>query len=628
VRILVEAFACRPGSGSEDANGWSYPHEFARRGHDVTVITSPEARAAIDAALSADPCPGLRFVYVSRRSWPLRLGWTVGSAVRYVIWLWEAAEVGRRLDAEAPFDVLHHAGYGTLLGGSFLWRVGRPLVFGPAGGGQTTPSAFRPLFGTWWRTEALRTCVVRHLWRSVWHARQTVRRAEMVLASNEETLLLARRMGAGRARLFQDGALPEALAPTELPERPPHEAFRLLWLGRIMPRKAVELAVLAVEGLPAGDDITLTIIGRGANEQMEADFRSWLAGRRRASGRVTAPGAVPFSEVPAAYLAADAFVFTSVRDTIGVQVLEAMAFGLPVVCLDHQGVRTLVPEDGGIKVPVTDVEGTVQALRAAILELANDPERCREMGRANYTFARSFTWERHAEGLLAAFEEAAARSGGSRAYARGHDVAQYRTTNGARADEVDDFAGERYAQFARRLPPGTRRVLDLGCATGRGGEVLIAAFPGLELDGLDVLEERLVEARRRGYAGTFCVSATDIPVADAAYDAVVSGEMLEHLHAADVDRVLEEVRRVLRPGGVALLTTPNPHGVNFVLRRRSVFGHSHLSAHTAQSLSRRLRRHGFDRVAVWGSGRATRLVGERLPLLSVYGSYLIGARRA
>lgn len=404
VRILVEAFACAPGSGSEEGVGWSYPREFARRGHDVTVITSAQAREAVEAELRADPMPGLRFAYVPRRRWPLRLGWTAGSAVQYLLWLWEASELARRLDGESPFDVLHHSSYGTLLGGSFLWRLGRPLVFGPAGGGQTTPPAFRGLFGSWWRSEALRSLVVRHLWRFVWHSREMARRAAVILASNEETLLLARRMGARRVRLLMDAALPATMAPPAMPEREAHDGLRLLWLGRIMPRKAVQLAVLAVEGLPDTAGVTLEVVGKGANDEMEAGFRRWLAGRPE-TGRVTAPGAVPFDAVPGKYLAADVFIFTSVRDSTGVQVLEAMAYGLPVICLDHQGARVMVPDEGGLRVRPSDLEGTVAGLQQTILALAGDDELRRAMGRVNHERARQTTWPRLAEAVLGVMDE-------------------------------------------------------------------------------------------------------------------------------------------------------------------------------------------------------------------------------
>lgn len=88
MRILVEAFACQPNAGSETGYGWHYPVEFARRGHDVTVIATERWRAEIEQALPAlDAAP--RFVFVPRRSWPLKLGlgWTVGSAIQYLLWL-------------------------------------------------------------------------------------------------------------------------------------------------------------------------------------------------------------------------------------------------------------------------------------------------------------------------------------------------------------------------------------------------------------------------------------------------------------------------------------------------------------------------------------------------------------
>jgi glycosyltransferase involved in cell wall biosynthesis len=418
VRILVEAYACRPASGSEGGRGWFYPLEFARRGHDVTVITCAQERPGVTAALTFGDGCGLRFVFVPRRSWPLRLGWTVGSALQYRLWLAEAAQEARHLDAREPFDVLHHASYATLLGGTYLWRLGRPLVFGPVGGGQTTPRAFGALFGRWWRSEQLRSFVVRYAWRVDRAALRAVRSAAVVLASNEDTLHLALRMGARRSRLWQDVALPAGMAPAELAARrgadsggaEPGRGLRLLWLGRIMPRKALQLAVLAVAGTPASSGITLTIVGRGANDEMDAEFRRWLASLDLGD-RVRLAAEIPHSQVSAAYLAADAFVFPSVRETLGMQVLEAMAHGLPIVCLDHQGLKTFVPDDGGVRVPVSDIPGTVEGLRKAFLRLAGDPEGRERMARLNFERARHATWEQNAGVLLDVFREVLAGAG-------------------------------------------------------------------------------------------------------------------------------------------------------------------------------------------------------------------------
>ena len=164
MRILTVSFACEPGGATEAGNGWNWPFFLAARGHDVTVITAARWRRGIEEYLSVHSVPGLSFHYVSPApAWPLRVEPTTGSAVQYLVWQWRVAELARRLDAESPFDVLHHASYGSLLGGSFLWRLGRPIVFGPTGGGQTTPPAFREDFGSAWPAEALRDLVVRGL---------------------------------------------------------------------------------------------------------------------------------------------------------------------------------------------------------------------------------------------------------------------------------------------------------------------------------------------------------------------------------------------------------------------------------------------------------------------------------
>jgi len=59
---------------------------------------------------------------------------------------------------------------------------------------------------------------------------------------------------------------------------------------------------------------------------------------------------------------ADLFVFTSLRDTFGTVNLEALAKGCPVMCLNHQGVGTHLPDAVAIRVPVTTPEAVVHAM--------------------------------------------------------------------------------------------------------------------------------------------------------------------------------------------------------------------------------------------------------------------------
>ena len=236
------------------------------------------------------------------------------------------------------------------------------LVLGPLGGGQTAPRAFAGVFGSASRVETLRSFVVRRLWRLARHAVIASRRASAVLCTNRETAVLARRMGARRIERVLDVTIPAGFAPDAAPERGGREGtLTLLWLGRIMPRKALPLAVMALERVPgylrgaggrgeteaahgdgASPAIRLEIVGGGVDEETEAEFRAWLA-TRPGRDSVTMTGPVPFGEVGAAYERADVFVFPSLRESTGEPACwRRWRYGLPVVCLDHQGARELV----------------------------------------------------------------------------------------------------------------------------------------------------------------------------------------------------------------------------------------------------------------------------------------------
>ena len=570
----------------------------------------------MEEELRRQPIDGLTFHFVAERPWPSRLGWTAGSTIQYFLWQWDAAVRAMQLNRDYDLDVLHHVSYGTLLGGSFLWRVGKPFVFGPVGGGQTAPKGFEVYFGKFWTSEALRSFTVKYLWPLDWPALMTARAAAVVLASNPETATLARRMGAQRVENMLSVCLLDEMIPEAPPSRELRESVRLLWVGRMLGRKAMQLTVEAVDLVSKEMHVELEMIGGGP---LESEFARWLGDTER-THPVLLRGTLSWQSVQEAYDDADVFVLTSLRDTDGVQLLEAMAHALPIVTLDHQGAAELVPSDAGIKVPVTTPAATARSIAQALEKLGASADLRETMGAAGHRRAQQFPLSRRTteiEALYASVTRAAPPS----ADHPSRDT--YGALNaGQTGSEVDDFTGERYRQFSRYLPEPCRRVLDLGCGVGRGGRALKVVRPDLELVGLDVVDERLAKLPPGVYLSSVNASATELPFEDSSFDAVVAGEFIEHLAFSDADAVLTQVRRILRPGGRVLLTTPNPKGLNFRLKGAPVMGGPHLSEYTARDMKRRLRRHGFACIFVKGSGRATRLVGYHARPLSLYGSYL------
>ena len=196
------------------------------------------------------------------------------------------------------------------------------------------------------------------------------------------------------------------------------------------------------------------------------------------------------------------------------------------------------------------------------------------------------------------------------------------------SSEADDFTQERYVQFFRHLPPDAVSVLDVGCNTGRGGAVLKRLAPELQIDGLDCVPERLNAVQEKIYNRRICSFTSSIDAETRSYDAIVAGEFLEHVPPEQVYPTLCEFFRLLKLKGRLMMTTPNPRYVKNRLRHLSVLlDPSHVTQHYPERLRKRLMDIGYSNVCIRGSGRVSRKLGERFPMLSLYGSYLVIATK-
>jgi ubiquinone/menaquinone biosynthesis C-methylase UbiE len=164
----------------------------------------------------------------------------------------------------------------------------------------------------------------------------------------------------------------------------------------------------------------------------------------------------------------------------------------------------------------------------------------------------------------------------------------------------------------------------VGAGIGRGGARLVQLNPDYKLTALDVVKSRL-DKLPQCYSGRILGSSTKIPADDYSFDVVVAGEFIEHLYPADVDPTICEFQRVLKVGGRLMMTTPHPGALKLWYRRGTVYTVSHLSQHWPKETTTRLRMHGFSRIHVMGSGKASRYLGSHFPALFVYGSFLVVA---
>jgi SAM-dependent methyltransferase len=113
------------------------------------------------------------------------------------------------------------------------------------------------------------------------------------------------------------------------------------------------------------------------------------------------------------------------------------------------------------------------------------------------------------------------------------------------------FVPERIPLFAAAIGRG-KRVLDLGC---RSGALTRHFLEGNSVVGLDVDATALEKAAALGIEPVQANVEEPLPFDDASFDAVVAGELLEHLQFPDA--LVEEISRVLGPGGVLVGSVPN-----------------------------------------------------------------------
>ncbi len=393
-KILVTAYECAPNVGSEPGVGWNWALELARTGHDVWLLTSEESQVKIDKAVAEglELPENLHFSCVDilgKRVW--REDYQRLIRTHYSLWQILAFYRARRLHREQHFDVVHHLTPGVIRHPSYMGFLGIPFFAGPLGGGEHAPCRlFKGVPWRWQAFEKLRnmTNMVVKIDPFMW---LTYSRATKIYCKTEESVraIPARfrhkaeqrlEIGCDRAILDKAGNLNTSGGDT----------LRLIYAGRLLHWKGLHIGIRALASARAsGVDCSLTLVGDGpmrstleqlARELGVSDYVSWR-------GVVTQP------ELFRLYREHDALLFPSLHDSSGNVVLEAMAFGLPVICLDLGGPPVIVGDHGGCIVATErkSVEQVAQGMALAIASLS-DREQLAQRANACRQRAASLTW--------------------------------------------------------------------------------------------------------------------------------------------------------------------------------------------------------------------------------------------
>lgn len=383
LRILMSAYACQPGAGSESRLGWQWASGLARAGHHVRLLTHVANRDIIDSRLINHPEPGLEISYTG-------LPWSgSGTRLDYVSWQLAAFTAARRLCQEEHFDVAHHLTYGQFHDPCLLAFLGLPFVFGPVGGGESIPAQLRStLPARGYAREALRDLTngmvdIDPLMAAIYE------RSTVILCKTGQTVLSIPERHRAKCRVEIEGGVD---APEALPLRRARTdgRFQVLFVGRIEHGKGLHLGLQAFAALrQRHPEALLTVMGSGPDE---AALHA-LADRLDLRGAVEWAGWAGREAVLRAYARHDVLLATGLQDASGKAVMEALSCGLPVIALDAGPAAALVDSSCGFRIRLGGPKAVVEDMAGAMSILAEDLELSRRMSEAAWRRARrDFSW--------------------------------------------------------------------------------------------------------------------------------------------------------------------------------------------------------------------------------------------
>ncbi len=409
-RVLLIAEAANPDWVSVPLVGWRIARAVMDR-VDAHLVTHVRNKAAIEAT-------GLRCgehfsvidnEFVLGPIWKLAellrggrgKGWTTLTALQslaypsfeYLVW----RKFGAAIRAGA-YDLVHRITPLSPTSPSLLARrcqkAGVPFLLGPLNGGIPWPEGFNSERNA----EREWLSYVRGLYGALPGIRATYRNASVVLAASSHTEQEVRKLGAARTVYVPENGVDSRFIDgrTKEPDR-----IDLCFIGRLVPYKGPDIAILSAQPLLASGRATLTFAGDGPMRGALGD----LVDRLGLSERVRFLDWVDHADLPKAVETCNLLLFPSVREFGGGAVVEALALGLVPLVVDYGGPGEVVTEQCGFKVPVSTRRQLVANLRAVLNEIAagrHDIARMAAQGRSRVRAL--YTWPRKGDQITRVYD--------------------------------------------------------------------------------------------------------------------------------------------------------------------------------------------------------------------------------
>lgn len=388
-KILVSAYACEPYKGSEQAVGWNIILQLAKN-NEVHVITRANNQAPIEHYFQNYNNQNLIFHYYDTPKIFLSFkNKEKGVYLYYIIWQVGIIRLAKTIIKKHNIRYSYHLTFGSIWLPSFLFLLPIQFIWGPVGGGEYIPNSFI-------RTLSIKGKLLQYLrkllrWTIYFNPilMLSALKAKAIFCRTPDTIKTFPRYIRHKCYILTDGAIEKEIFQFKRKQTEVN-VTKLIATSRLIHTKNVATLIKAISLIPSCYKVYLTIIGSGPEEK----HIKYLIEKYELYNRVKLVSFIPRIDVFKYLESSDIYLFGSLKEACNLSLLEAMAVGLPVICLNWSGMAISTDDDCAIRLPVTNPEQMPKDMAAAIIKLIENPELRRQMGEAGRRRIKEiFNWE-------------------------------------------------------------------------------------------------------------------------------------------------------------------------------------------------------------------------------------------
>ena len=365
-KMMVSAYACEPGYGTEIGVGWHWALEMSKY-FELWVLTRESNRENIEEWISKNnQGQDIHFVYYDLpeklRFWKKGLR---GVRTYYCLWQRLTNKIIKKTMEENDIHIYHLLTYGNSLWPASRYGMKQTFVWGPTGGVDTIPKEYSKKYPVKARfVEFVRRTIVKLLKINIGFKKRC-KNADLILCKSYGMYNNVPRAYKEKAHLFTDVAV-ELKNSSSSPSN--NSETKYLAVGRLDAWRGFDILIQAfAKSVRINNNIHLTIVGDGKDRNRLNNLITDLG----MANNIEMVGQIPMDEYEKKVSESDVVINPSLKEGAVTVAFDSLAMDKPLICIDTGGYTRYFDESRSRVIKLARKNTTVNRLSEAILELTD-----------------------------------------------------------------------------------------------------------------------------------------------------------------------------------------------------------------------------------------------------------------